>query len=473
MHVMAWAVLLIVAWGALAFGAPYDWAYWPLMAACVAVGVWGLLRRVRSVRRGVHAAVLAGLLLTAGAIGLQLVPLDRATLQRVSPATDAFLLKYDVGYAQAVRFAGNPLAPRAPIQHPISINPPGTWLGLAMLCALGIFLLGLARGLGGRDLRTIAPGLTAFGVVLAFIGIAQKAVWNGKVYGFWEPLEPGSGPFGPFINRNHFAGWMLLVIPVAIGYFSAQIAKGMQGVKPGWRRRIVWFSTNQANRTVLTGFAILVMGLALVMTLSRSGVTCLLLALAISAMNVWRHQATVAKKRWLSGYLVFVFVLAVSWAGIDALAARFAEVDWKMGGRALAWEDGWRIHEMFPWLGTGFNTYGAATVLYQQNDVAWHYFEAHNDYLQILVEGGWLVAVPVLLTILLFAREVWKRFREAEDDPTGYWIRLGAVTGMVAIAFQSVVEFSLQMPGIAALFCVLAALAIRRTANNRSRSDYR
>jgi len=489
MHVMGWAVLLIVAWGTLAFGAPYDWAYWPLLAACVAVGVWGLLRRVRSVRRGVHAAVLAGLLLTAGAIGVQLVPLERATLQRVSPATDAFLMKYDVGFAlrvrqaQAPQSASQPDQQRAtqsipqpasqPIQHPISINPPRTWVGLAMLGALGIFLLGLARGLGGRDLRTIAPGLTAFGVVLAFIGIAQKAVWNGKVYGFWEPLEPGSGPFGPFINRNHFAGWMLLVIPVAIGYFSAQIAKGMQGVKPGWRRRIVWFSTNQANRTVLTGFAIVVMGFALVMTLSRSGVTCLLLALAISAINVWRHQATLAKKRWLSGYLVFVFVLAVSWAGIDALAARFAEVDWKMGGRALAWEDGWRIHEMFPWLGTGFNTYGTATVLYQRNDLVSHYLEAHNDYLQILVEGGWLVAVPVLLTILLFAREVWKRFKEAEDDPTGYWIRLGAVTGMVAMAFQSVVEFSLQMPGNAALFCVLAAIAIRRTAaNHRSPNNH-
>ena len=120
----------------------------------------------------------------------------------------------------------------------------------------------------------------------------------------------------------------------------------------------------------------------------------------------------------------------------DALAARFSQVDWQMGGRAGAWDDAWRIHEMFPWIGTGFNTYGTATVLYQRNDLTAHYVEAHNDYLQILVEGGVIVAGAILLTILLFAREVWRRFRDGADDETGYWIRLGAVTGIVAMAFQ-------------------------------------
>ena len=57
--------------------------------------------------------------------------------------------------------------------------------------------------------------------------------------------------------------------------------------------------------------------------------------------------------------------------------------------------------------------------------------EAHNDYLQLLVEGGWLVTVPALVLVWLVAREVRRRFREARGDRTGYWIRLGAVTGFV------------------------------------------
>ena len=332
-----------------------------------------------------------------------------------------------------------------------------------MLCGFGIFLLGLARGLGGRDLRTIATGLTAFGVVMACIGIVQKALWNGLVYGFWEPIGKG-GPFGPFVNRNHFAGWMLLAIPVAIGYLSAQIAKGMQGVKPGWRNRLLLVLNRPGqshgahrvrHRRHGPGAGDDAVALGRVVPAAGAG------HLGDERVAAPGHGREEAVAERLPGVRVRA---GGGWAGIDALAARFANVDWQMGGRAGAWDDGWRIHEMFPWLGTGFNTYGTATVLYQQHDLKSHYVEAHNDYLQILVEGGWLVAVPVLLTLLAFAREVWKRFREGEDDPTGYWIRLGAVTGIVAIAFQSVVEFSLQMPGNAALFCVLGAIAIRKAA---------
>ena len=90
--------------------------------------------------------------------------------------------------------------------------------------------------------------------------------------------------------------------------------------------------------------------------------------------------------------------------------------------------------------------------------------EAHNDYLQLLVEGGWLVAVLALVLVGLFAREVRRRFCEGRDEGTGYWIRLGAVTGIVAIAFQEIVEFSLQMPGNAALCTVLCVIAVRKAS---------
>jgi hypothetical protein len=213
----------------------------------------------------------------------------------------------------------------------------------------------------------------------------------------------------------------------------------------------------------MTGFSLLVMGLALAMTLSRSGISCFLLAITISGVHVLRHQATTTKQRLLSGYLVAVFIAAVSWAGIDAIGERFAQVDWELGGRAGAWSDAWRIHQMFPVFGTGFNTYGTATLLHQQFQVKdAHYVEAHNDYLQLLTEGGYLVAVPVLVLVVVFAWQVRARFRDGRDDRTGYWLRLGAVTGIVAMAFQEIVEFSLQMPGNFVLFATLCAVAIRK-----------
>jgi hypothetical protein len=254
------------------------------------------------------------------------------------------------------------------LKHPLSIDPPKTRLGLVLLLGFGFRLLGLARGIGGRDLRILAPGIVGLGVLMSMVGNIQKALWNGKVYGFWQTINPGVTAFGPFVNRNHFAGWMLRALPVAVGYFASLVAKGMVGVKPGWRNRIIWFSTPDASRAVLTGFAILVMGFALTLTLSRSGISCFLLAIVLSAFNVLRRQTTATKGRLLGTYLALVFVAAVAWAGIDAVGARFADVDWKLGGRAGAWEDAWRIHESFRWFGTGLNTYGSATLLLQQRE---------------------------------------------------------------------------------------------------------
>ena len=69
--------------------------------------------------------------------------------------------------------------------------------------------------------------------------------------------------------------------------------------------------------------------------------------------------------------------------------------------------------------------------------------------------------MPALGLLAALVIEIRRRFRERADDAMGYWIRVGATTGLVAIAFQETVEFSLQMPGIAALFAVVAAMAIR------------
>ncbi|MBI4519635.1 MAG: hypothetical protein HY701_02265 [Gemmatimonadetes bacterium] len=111
------------------------------------------------------------------------------------------------------------------------------------------------------------------------------------------------------------------------------------------------------------------------------------------------------------------------------------------------------------------NTYGIAMLHYQPVPGGELYIEAHNDYLQLAAEGGLLLGVPILLAAVLFVREVWRRFREAADDSRTYWLRAGAVTGLCAIAFQELFDFTLQMPGAAALFVVLVAIAIHRPSH--------
>jgi len=455
---MSWratATLLLTAWGALAFGAVYPWAFVPLFIGCVAVGAVALLQRSGADRTDNTLALAVPLVLLVAAIGIQLIPMSARTIQWISPETDLFLRRYEVGYATLVQ------------SHPLSIRPRATMVALSATGALAIVFLGLARTLDRKDTLQIVRGVTGLGVVLALIGIVQHALWNGKIYGFWTPVQTGLS-FGPFVNRNHFAGWMLMAMPLAGGYFCGRVARGMRRVKPGWRNRLLWFSSTEASETIFVGVAVLLMALSVTLSTSRSGILGLLAAVVISGWFIARRQITASRRAIVTAYLVFVLLIVVGWGRIDRLAARFADDDTvTFGNRAGIWTDSWHIARQFPIVGTGLNTYGVSTLFYQTVDLEKHFTAAHSDYLQLLAEGGVLVSVPALLVILVLAWTVRRRFREVASDTTDYWIRVGAVTGIVAIALQEVADFSLQIPANAMLLTVLLALAVRRPTSAR------
>jgi O-antigen ligase len=163
----------------------------------------------------------------------------------------------------------------------------------------------------------------------------------------------------------------------------------------------------------------------------------------------------------MTGAFVCLVAVAVGWTGVDTVAARLGSGDVAtINERLPIWRDGWHIASDFWLTGTGLNTFGVATLFYQTSLPGWHLREAHNDYLQLAAEGGLMLSLPVIVLLAVFARETRSRFGESQGS--SYWIRLGAVTGLVAVGLQSTVEFSLQMPGNAALFAALCAIALHR-----------
>jgi O-antigen ligase len=179
-----------------------------------------------------------------------------------------------------------------------------------------------------------------------------------------------------------------------------------------------------------------------------------------------RRQAHRSKRAIAVGFTTLVVILSLGWVGFDAFARRFAESETHyLAGRLPIWADAVKVLRDFPLVGTGFNTYGTAMLLYQEHDLETRAVEAHNDYLQLAAEGGVLLAIPATLLAFVLIREIRRRFRERADDSMEYWLRVGAATGLAAMALQETMEFSLQMPGIAALFAVVAAIAVRPGSN--------
>jgi O-antigen ligase len=322
----------------------------------------------------------------------------------------------------------------------------------------------------------LAMPLAVLGLTMALIGIVQNALLGEdaatgmRIYGFWSPHSRLTTPFGPFVNRNHFAGWMLLTLPFTLGYLLALADRGFRRVRPDWRSRLLWLSSSEGGRLQIVAFAAMLMGVALVMTRSRSGVACFLLAAGAAAL-----VAIYSQRSWTSRIVLvatLATIVAASFAWSDVSARRFSpRVDDSIRLRREIWAVAGRIVRDFPLTGTGVNTFGVATLAYQTRFTDMHFGEVHNDYLQVAAEGGLLLGVPALAALAFGAAQVRRRFAAAGDDRTTRWLRFGAVTSLAAIALQSAVDFSLQMPGNAVLFVVLLAAALykapRQAASQR------
>ncbi len=438
--------LVAVGWGALAFGGAYPWAYWPLAMMMFVAGALGLATRAGVAL--INPKLLAVFALPVVAVAIQLIPLPLPWLRVMSPNAVGILEKTDFAYgAGLTRF------------HSLSIDWPATLVSLVLFAALVVLMIGLARTMAFRHPRTLVEVLTVLGVTLALIGIVQKPLYNGRLLGFWTPEAIGS-PFGPFVNKNHFAGWMLMALPLSLGLLCAGLERAMRDVRSGWRHKVLWLATSEANRLILLATGALIMSLSLVLTMSRSGISALTISIVLMGMVIARGLKGRSRRAVGAVYLVVLLGAAIAWVGVDVLATRFANTNWsEFNDRRGAWLDALGVVAAFPLTGTGLNTYASVARFYQRHDLSSFYGEAHNDYLQVLAEGGALVAIPCAIGVAALGWEILRRMRH--DGPgSSWWLRRGAVTAIVAIGLQESVEFSLQMPGNALLFAVVCALAI-------------
>ena len=455
---MLGTVVALLVWTLLSFGGASPWAVTPFALGCVLLAI-ATPREVRTLRevRWLDTALLA---LVGGTI-LQFVPMPESWVARLSPETGSLtaLLRLDLHPLQAgQRTAGT-----------LSVDPRATLWGAALLIATVLLFWVCRRLFLDGGIRRMVRAIAWTGLAVAFVAIAQRATGPDVIYWTWQSSAEGAEPFGPFVNRNHFATWVIMAVPLCWGYVMARMETRVRDDRP--RARVVRLLEFFDARTTWLVTAGSLMTLALVTSLSRSGLLGLGAAFLFTLVLTRGADAVDRRRRaWLITFALLSAALIVAWANLGAVVARLDEA--LSGGsaeRLAIWRETGPIVRDFWLAGTGVGTYETAMLVYQQSARAFYFNQAHNHYLQLAAEGGLLLAVPTIVALVFLARLARRRL--SRDRAGLYWIQAGAAAGLVAVAVQSLWETGLRMPANAALAAVLAAIVVHSLRRTREGED--
>lgn len=346
----------------------------------------------------------------------------------------------------------------API-HALSLDPYWTKVALVQLGSLFIYFAATLVFMDSpARLRLLVSVLIVFGALLALYGLLQYFLNPMQIYWLRQPKD--AVPFGPFINRHHFAGYMELALAVPLGLLFAGAVKRD------------WFA--------LYAFAVLIMTTALVMTGSRGGVLSLaaeiLFLIAMTSIvrrRERRDSAQVNNGRRAALLVRFALKVVLGFAlfstaiyfGGDELVRHIADASASNDvstGRMQFWRGAWEVIKHHPITGAGLGAFGVAYTRYDTSSGVMRLEQAHNDYLQILADAGMIGGALGLSFIIALYLAGFQRLGSSDQFRRG--VALGALAGCTAVLVHSFFDFTLHITSNALLFLVLVALA---TLNGR------
>ena len=428
--------MAIAAWAVFALAGTHTWTLPPLVLAAVA-----LTASVRPAIAGRSGFLDGSTICCLALMALQLVPLPETARSALSPGR--------AGVEAALVFD-----PRR--GGPLTLDAAATAWALAIGTALFLIFLS-ARALFERHegLRTVCRGLAWIGLLLAAGAFVQRALSPALIYGVWRPAGLASNilPWGPFINRNDFAAWLLMAIPLTIGYVLMRIAS-----QPATGDPRVDVNRIVDPRLILLLASVCAMTGGILASLSRSGVISLAIALAV-LMLMARTRLGRTRLTLLAAAVGVLLLAAGTYVNLPALVTRMNEA-WPsgLGGRLAVWRDTWPMVRDFAATGVGVGAYERAMLVYQQGNRLLFFNHAHNEFLQLVAEGGVLLGIATTAVLVSAAKTAVSNLR-ADRSPV-FWVRTGAACGMLGIAGQSLWDTPLRMPANAVLFALLAAVTL-------------
>ena len=444
-HLIYIGFLVLIAWLPLPLGSNRPWA-----EAIMEIWAFSLMflwliafmrYQVQTSEPYQKAAPVIGLfLLWLCWILLQIIPLPPVWVARLSPtafdlhslmnSTDLMTLSLDL-YATVA----------------------GWFKSLAYIL---IFILSLLLIHSRRRLRQLAYVVIYSGLFQAVYGSLMTL--SGLGYGFFiqNPLALNVTT-GTFINRNHFAGYLVMALSVGIGMMIASLdTESDYTVK----QRLRYYLKLILSKKLRLRLYLAMMVIALVLTHSRMGNTSFFVSLMIAGglgLILSKHATRGTIVLLISLIAIDVFIVG-TWFGLEKVVERIEETRLVKETRDEVdiyvyqqWKD-------YKWTGSGLGSFYSVFPKYRKEDVDGFYDHTHNDYLEFASDTG-VIGVVLLGSIVAMSIYAALVAQYRRRDPLMRGISFAAIMSICAMLIHSTVDFNLQIPANAATFMLILSMA--------------
>jgi len=318
------------------------------------------------------------------------------------------------------------------------------WLYLAY----GILIFVAVQIFSSDDaMVSFGKAMALFGSVYSVFAVLQGFTSNGKIY--WL-IKPRAGSvYGAYVNHNHYAGLMELLLPFVLVLAFSGLVRG-------------------AKRFLLV-FSAILMAASVFLCQSRGGMFAVVVETAFLAV-FWMRQFSPRKSAAVFVAFCLMTALFLAWVAPQQVASRITNLH--DPARWFIHRDSVRMFAAHPFLGSGFGAFAAAFPHYRVFYDGFLVNHAHDDYLELLLETGLAgFAVGIWFVVVLF-REGLRNLRAAKLSPAAL-VGAAALAGCAGLLAHSFTDFNLHIPANAALFYVCCAVATAYPVSRISRNGDR
>ena len=295
--------------------------------------------------------------------------------------------------------------------------------------------------------QLITLALVFVAMAIAFYAVFQFLTNSNKVWLLQEPYKHRGT--GTFISPNNLAGFLEMILPLALAYTITSRLKALP--------------------KIFTGYAALVILAGIVVAVSRGGWIATALALLIFfAVLMFHHThrapAIALLALFVSGVLFFAPHDVLFTSRLKGLKEAGGDVT--RDTRYLIWGDAVKLWHENPWWGIGPAHFDYRFGKYRPELVQKSPDRVHNDYLNTLTDYG-IVGIALILlavgAVLTCAVWTWRYVRGSpntlgEHRSNKLALVLGSSIGLIAILIHSFVDFNMHIPANALLAVTLMAL---------------